>query len=293
MVKKYTIGYVYPESDKSLDDKVLIKLLKKRFNVILFPLEKQIDQKLIECQAKSCKLILNNAVYEPYTWEAIELSKSFEEFGVKVINPSHSFYYQEDKWMFYLECLEHKIPTPLTFLIPKEMNYKKEQIKKTLSEGPIVIKAVFSDKGLCVERAKTFEEFNHKLKKIVNKNPISPVIAQKYIKNDGVSYRVTLIGNKVIQGIVKRGKSWEHTGMKETENYRIFKLDEELKKLCEKASKAYGMKWCGLDLIKNGEKWYIIEANSSPAISFISKDMERVGKTLVNHLYQEVKKISK
>lgn len=29
MGKKYTIGYVYPQSDKCLDDKVLVKLLKK------------------------------------------------------------------------------------------------------------------------------------------------------------------------------------------------------------------------------------------------------------------------
>ena len=73
MAKKYTIGYVYPESDKSLDDKVLVRLLKKRFNIILFPLEKQVDQKQIEDQAKLCKLIFNNAVYEPFAWEAIEL----------------------------------------------------------------------------------------------------------------------------------------------------------------------------------------------------------------------------
>ncbi|MDI6826537.1 MAG: hypothetical protein QMD36_05145 [Candidatus Aenigmarchaeota archaeon] len=62
--------------------------------------------------------------------------------------------------MFYLECLEHKIPTPLTYLIPKKSNYNK---KKILVEGPVVIKAVFSDKGLCMGRVKTFEEFNDKL----------------------------------------------------------------------------------------------------------------------------------
>jgi glutathione synthase/RimK-type ligase-like ATP-grasp enzyme len=296
MAKKYTIGYVYPESDNSLDDKILIKMLKKRFNVILFPLEKQVDQEQIEKQAKLCKLIVNGAVYEPFAWEAIELSKSFEEFGVKVINSSHSFYYQEDKWMFYLECLEHKIPTPLTYLIPKKLNYNREKIKKLLVEGPIVIKAIFSDKGLCVERVKTFKEFNNKLKKIISKNPVSPVIAQKYIEHGTVSYKVFMIGYKVIRGIVIKGKSWEETGGKEGEHYKIFRPDKKLRELCRKAPRAFGMKWCNLDLIKQGENWYILEVNGCPSTSVVSKndkDIEKISKILVNYIYSEVKKKSK
>jgi glutathione synthase/RimK-type ligase-like ATP-grasp enzyme len=293
MIKKYTIGYVYPESDNCLDDKFLIKILKKKFNLILFPLEKQIEEKQIEEQAKSCKLILNNAVYEPFTWDGIELSKTLEEFGVKIINTSRSFYYQEDKWIFYLECLKNKIPTPLTYLISKNLSYNEKKIKKILMDGPIVIKSIFSDKGLCVERAKTFEEFEYKLQKIMNKAPTTPIIAQKYIEHGNVSYKVLLIGNKVIQSVVIRGKSWEQTGMKKTENYRTFKADKKLKKLCEKASKIFGMKWCSLDLIKENSNWYLIEVNGCPAVDFIYSDMERIGNILVDFLYKEAKKASK
>lgn len=295
MAKKYTIGYVYPESDKCLDDKILIKYLKKRFNVILFPLEKQIDPDQIEKQAKLCKLIINNAVIEPYTWEAIELSKTLEEFGVKVINSSHSFYYQEDKWMFYLECLEHKIPTPTTYIISKKMNYNKEKIKKLLVEGPIVIKAVFSDKGLCVERAKTFEEFSNKLKKIIDKNPISPIIAQKYIEHGSVGYKVFVIGNKAIQCVMMKGKIWELTGTKNVENFKYFKPDKKLKEICKKVPRAFGMKWCSLDFIKQDDNLYIIEVNGCPSTTLISKnnkDLERISKMLVSYFYQEMKKIS-
>jgi len=290
MGKKYTIGYVYPESDRSLDDKILVRALKKRFNVVLFPLEKQIEEKKIEEQAKDCKLILNNAVYEPYTWEAIELSKTFEEFGKKVINSSHSFYYQEDKWMFYLECLEHKLPTPLTHLIPKKLNYKKDKIKKMLVEGPIVMKAIFSDKGLSVERAKTFEEFNEKIKKIIDKTPTSPIIAQKFIEHGNVSYKVTVIGNKAVHGISIKGKTWEQTAGKNKEYCKSFKLNKKLRKLCEKASKAFGMKWCSIDLIKQDNNWYVIEVNGCPSSSIITKDIKKITGILVNYLYQEAKK---
>jgi glutathione synthase/RimK-type ligase-like ATP-grasp enzyme len=293
MEKKYTIGYIYPESDICPADKVFIKLLKKRFNLLLFPLEKQVEEEQIEEQAKSCKLIFNNAVYEPFTWEAIELSKTFEEFGAKVINSSRSFYYQEDKWMFYLECLEHKIPTPLTHFIPRKLNYNKKQIKKILIEGPIVIKAVFSDNGLCVERAKTLQEFERKIKKIINKNPISPVIAQKFIVNDGVSYRVTMVENKIVQCITKKGETWEQTGSKESERYTRFKPDKKLKELCKKASRAFGMKWYGLDLLKSNSNWYLIEVNSCPGIGWFYCDMEKVANKFVNYLYQEIKKLSK
>jgi glutathione synthase/RimK-type ligase-like ATP-grasp enzyme len=195
--------------------------------------------------------------------------------------------------MLYLECLKNKISTPLTYLIPKKLNYNKKKIEKILMESPIVIKAVFSDKGLCVERAKTFEEFDDKLQKIINKAPTSPVIAQKYIDHGNVSYKVMMIGNRVVQSVIIKGKSWEQTGMKENENYRNFKPDKKLRELCEKASKAFNMKWCSLDLIKEKDKWYLIEVNGCPAIDFINKDMERIGNILVNYIHKEVKKSSK
>lgn len=286
MIKRYTIGYVYPESDNCLDDKFLIKVFRKKFNLILFPLEKPLDEKQIE-QAKTCRLIFNNAVCEPFTWDGIELSKTFEEFGIKVINPSRSFYYQEDKWVFYLECLKNNIPTPLTYLIPKKLNYNEKKIKKLLMDGPIVIKSVFSDKGLCVERAKTFEEFENKLQKIIDRAPTTPVIAQKYIEHDNTSYKVLLIGNKVVQSVIIKGISWEQTGMKDTENYRSFKPDKKLKKLCEKVSKIFRMRWCSLDLIKQNDDWYLIEVNGCPAVDFIYSDMNRIGNLLVNFLLKE------
>ncbi len=236
---------------------------------------------------------MNGSIAEPFIWEGIELSKTFEEFGIRVVNTSQSFYYHEDKWMFYLKCLEHDIPTPLTYLIPKELNYNKDDIKEILKESAIVIKAVFSDKGICVERAKTFEEFDHKLKKIIDKNPLSPIIAQKYIEHGGTTYRVTLIGNKVIQGVIKRGKTWEQTGQKESEYFRTFKPDKKLRELCERASKVFGMEWCSLDLIKDGKKWYIIEVNNCPSMTFINRDTERITKILVNYLHKEAEKLSK
>lgn len=289
-MEKYSIGYVYYKGRSVCEtDDLLMKQLKKKVNVIPIILEKQFDYDGILAKAKECDVILNNAAAEPSTLEAIELTKTLEEIGKKVINSSHSFYYQEDKWMFYLKCLENKLPTPKTHIIPRE-GHNSSIIKKYLENGPLILKAVFSSGGLCVEKADNYGIFKKKLSKIISKTPDSPIIAQEYIPSNNRSYRITLVGGHVIQAIEKSGRSWKQTGDKKTEHYRKIRISGNLRKLCEKASKAFGMELCGLDLILNDNRWYIIEANSCPGLEFIKSDEKRIAKLITDYLYDACKK---
>jgi len=282
---KPTVGYFYSRKNFNLTDTLLIEELRKKMNLVLIVLEKQVDYEKIHALIKPCRYIFNNAGFEPRTFEGVELTKTFEEMGKKVINSSQSFYYQEDKWMFYLKCLRYNLPTPKTYLIPKE-GHDPKQIRKILKHGPLVLKAVFSDSGIAVEKVVFYKMFRKKLKKIVAKSPTSPIIAQKYIPNDRKSYRVTLIGHKVVQSVVKIGKNWKQTGWKESEYYEPFRIDKKLKNICEKASKKLKMDICGLDLVRNSGKWYLIEANSCPAFDFIENEEVRLIKKVADYLYK-------
>lgn len=228
--KRKSIGFVYFKSYPDKVDKILIKEIEKKANVIPIPCEEQIDIDVLNAKTKNCNIILNYAVWEPVTFEGIELTKTLEELGKKVINSSHSFFYQEDKWMFYLKCLEHGVPTPRTFLIPKESRFNAKQIKEILNTTPIVLKAIFSDNGKCVEKVTTYSQFLDNIQRIIKKNPVSPVIAQEFIPNQNRSYRVTMIGHKPYQSVVKIGKSWKQTGSGRNEHFRKFKLNPKLKK---------------------------------------------------------------
>ncbi|MBI4448354.1 ATP-grasp domain-containing protein [Candidatus Woesearchaeota archaeon] len=289
--KRFSVGYIYFKTYYEKMDEVLIKLLEKKLNVVRIPFEEQISLDDIKEKTKRCKVIFNFATWEPVTFEGIELSKTFEELGKKVIDSSQSFFYREDKWMLYLKCLNYDLPTPKTYLIPKEAKYNSKLIKKILKEKPLVLKSVFSNAGLCVEKVSDYGMYLKKLKKLVSRNSSSPIIAQEFIPNSNRSYRITLVNHKVAQAVVKIGKSWKQVGNEKKEHFRKIELSEDLKDLCEKASKAFGLKICGLDLINNDNKWYIIEANSCPALDFIYADMPRLAKVLADYLYSECKRL--
>ena len=291
MDKKLSMGVIYYKTYQDYEDRLLLKYLrKKNLNIVYLPAEEQLDVNELKEKTKKCKLIYNDTTCQPILFESLEISKTLEELGKKVINSSHSFFYQEDKWMFYLKCLEHKIPTPKTYFIPKGTKYYSKVIKEILKKNKLVLKGVFSDNSADVERVSSYSMFITKLKKITRKSYGAPVIAQEYIPNFKRSYRATLINHKLEQFIVKISKSWKQSG-NVREHFRTIKVNEKLRNLCEGASKALGLQVCGLDLIFNNGKWYVIEVNSCPGLNFIYDDEKRLVNKIANFLYLECKKL--
>lgn len=291
--KNLSIGIIYYKTyhQQDYEDRLLLKFFKKKnIDVIYLPAEEQLDISELREKTKNCKLIYNDTTCQPILFESLELSKTLEELGKKVINSSHSFFYQEDKWMFYLKCLEHRIPTPKTYFIPRETRFYSKIIKEILKENPLVLKGVFSDNALEVEKVSDYPMFIKKIKRILDKSPHSPIIAQEFIPNLKRSYRATLINHKLQQFVVKISKSWKQSGHKR-EHFRTIEVNKKLKDLCEKASRALGMQVCGLDLIFNNGKWYVIEVNSCPGLNFISNDEHRLVKDLANYLHSECMKL--
>jgi glutathione synthase/RimK-type ligase-like ATP-grasp enzyme len=108
---------------------------------------------------------------------------------------------------------------------------------------------------------------------------------------DHKTYRATLINYKLCQFIEKIDKaSWKQTGCNNREVDRNVKITKDLQRICETASRAFGMELCGIDLMKSKGQWYVIEANSSPSIAFISKDIPMLARKLVDFLYRECQK---
>ena len=289
--KKLSIGIIYYKTFHDYEDKMLPSALKKiGMDVVLLPAEEQIDYDEIKEKTKKCKIVYNDTICQPILFESLELSKTLEELEKKVINSSYSFFYQEDKWMFYLKCLEHRIPTPKTYLIPKETKYNAKAIKEILKNRSMVLKGVFSDNAKLVEKVTNHPMLLKKLKRIIKMDPTSPIVAQEYIPNSNRSYRATLINYELKQFVVKISKSWKQSGH-EREYFRLIKVNNKIRSLCERASRALGMQVCGLDLISNNGKWYVIEANSCPSLDFIYHDEKRLVKTLANYLYSECRKL--
>ncbi len=273
----------------------LFPLLKKKFHLVLFPIQKDIDYANLKKQSKEIKLILNTAGDMPNTYDALEIVKTFEGLNKHVIDSSKSFYYREDKWLFYQICVKNHLPTPVTFYIPRNINISKSKLKHILEDGPVVFKGAFSDTGRAVKRALNYKEAIKVIKELRKKINIMPIVAQRYVPHGKVSYRVTIVGNKIIQGVIKYGKTWKEGKLFwKNEKYRLFKVDNNIKKICLKAAKIFGLEWCGIDLLKDeAGNWYLAEINSCPSMDFVLKDMKRSNMLLVNYLFEIHKFLSK
>jgi len=264
----------------------LLPLLREKFNVVLFPVQKNTDYEMLRKNTEKVHIILNTAIDMPNTYDSLEMVKTFETMGKRVIDSSKAFYYKEDKWLFYQTCLKNNLPTPVTYYIPRNIGRDRSKLRQILSGGPVVFKGVFSDTGRAVKRAMHYEGALSVIKSLSKKIGLMPIIAQRYVPHGKISYRVTLVGNEIIQAVIKYGKTWKEGKLFwKNERYRLFKPDKELTELCKKAAQAFDLEWCGIDLLKDSKgKWYIIEVNSAPSMDFVIKDMKRANIKLITYL---------
>lgn len=271
-MKKVVIGYLYDEPHLCRDEKSFIKLSKKHnIELVLINIDKDIDEGKIKEQVKNCKIIYNSSGDE----FAVEIVKMIESFGKRVIDSSKNNYYSEDKWMFYVKCEEHKIPTPKTILLSENINIAKRELKE-FSQWPVILKRIYGTMGQYVDKADNLTQAEKVIKKFWKKaNERSPIIAQEFIKSP--SYRITMIGDKIVQTTLKEAKGWKVTGNNFNKtDFKKFELDKTIEKLSKKISKIIGIKICGIDFAKKDNKWLVIEVNAQPAFDFFLEEREKL-----------------
>ena len=186
--------------------------------------------------------------------------------------------------MFFLKCKEHKIPTPEIILLLEDITTAKKELEK-FNRWPVVLKRIYGCMGEFVEKAENIKESEKIIKKFWKKgNERLPIIAQELIRSP--SYRVTIIGNKILQTAVKENKGWKATGVYE-KRFKKFKIDKELEKLIMKISKVMGIKVCGIDFLKKDGKWLVLEVNSSPGFDFFNTERKKLNEELLKFLKKE------
>lgn len=283
------IGYIYIANRITPEERALFDYAK-RWRVKIIPINAVKCQSPLQLSriAKKCRVaILNSA--EPM---AMEMAKVLEYYGTKILDSTNAFYYSENKWMFYVKCRRHKIPVPRTILIPYNIRNARKELKQLLKSGAIIIKGVDTSNGDFVERAKNIKQAMSLIKKIRGKTH-APIIAQEYIKNCHKVYRVLIIGDKVVQSIIKRSKGWKCTGAYLYDYIPNFTPTPKLKKMCLKMTRFLNLPWCGIDVMRKNNQWVFIEANSSPGMEFLDDDMPKMYQELLKYVVKMDRKMRK
>lgn len=274
-MKKRVIGYIYCENKLGKDELAFLKEAKKRnLELVMFNIAKDIDENEIEKKAKKCNIIFNNSA-EEFAWELV---KTLEELGKIVIDSSKTYYFTEDKWVFYLACKEHSIPTPRTILLSEHVNIANKELHE-FNQWPVILKRIEGTCGNYVDKADNLQEADKIIIKFWKKGSERlPIIAQEFIQSP--CYRVTVIGNEIVQTAIKNGHGWKKTGVYEKNNEK-FTVDKNLKEIIKKVINISKINVCGIDLVKKENQWYVLEVNSTPAFDFFENEREiLIGKVL-------------
>ncbi len=284
-MKKITIGYIFNEPYPRRDEKIFMDVAKKKgINLLMLNSAKDLEEDTLAEKTKNCKVFFNNSA-EDFALEAV---KTLEELGKKVIEPSSIYYYTEDKWLFFMKCEDHKIPTLRTTLLSQNWNIIKKELQK-FNEWPVILKRIEGTNGDYVEKADNLKEAERVIKHFWKKGTDRlPIIAQEFVQS--LSYRVTVIGDRIAQTAIKDGKGWKKTGVYMLDkNVKDFRIDKELNSIIKKLNKAFRMKVYGVDLFKKNGRWLVLEINSSPGLDFFSKEEKKLVGEILDLLKKEIK----
>jgi RimK family alpha-L-glutamate ligase len=278
-VKKKVIGIISCGREISKEVETFMNLAKKKdVKLVLMNISDKFNIKSVKRKVNKCD-ILYCSVWDDFS---VELTKTIEEWGKKIIETSNSYYYTEDKWMFYIKCKRHKIPTPETILLSENINNAKREIKD-FGRWPVILKRITGTMGEYVGKARSMGEVELLMKKFWKKGSVKlPIIAQEFVKSP--SYRVTVIGNKIIQTALKKNNAgWKATGVY-AKKFEHFEVDKKLERIIKRIIKFLDIKICGIDMLKKDGKWLLLEVNSQPSLDFFEEEREKLTEATLNLL---------
>ena len=282
-MEQLCIGYIFMSPTLTEEEKIFLKVAKKKnIKLIMFNVADKLIEKEIEKKARQCDIIFNNTA----GYIALEILKTLENIGIKTVDSSKVYYYTEDKWMFFLKCKEHGIPTPDTILLSGNLNSAKKELEE-FGRWPVILKLVQGEHGEFVKKADAIDEAMPIIRELWEKRcERLPVIGQEFIRSP--SYRVTVIGDKIVQTALKYNYGWKSTGVY-AEKIGKFEVDRELEKLVKKIIKVCKIKICGIDFLKRDNKWFVIEVNAEPSFEFFEDEMEMIIEKVIDFIKKEIK----
>jgi glutathione synthase/RimK-type ligase-like ATP-grasp enzyme len=169
----------------------------------------------------------------------------------------------------------------------ENLTFAKKELKN-FNHWPVVLKRIYGTMGEYVAKADNLVEAEKIIKKFWERGKEKiPILAQELIHSP--SYRVTLIGGKIVQTALKENHGWKATG-NYAKSFKKFKVEKDLKKIIDKLNKIINIKICGIDFLKRDNQWLILEVNSEPDFSFFENEREKLIGLALDYLKTYCKK---
>ena len=212
------------------------------------------------------------AVYldkDKYLGEALEIK------GLRLFNSAKSIELCDDKIRTYLALktagikVVKTIPAPLCYTPNATANPTfLQQVANALS-FPIVVKKSYGSFGAGVRLAKDMQE----LQKLADEWIYEPHSYQAFVaESAGRDVRVIVIGGKAVAAMERVAKAGEFRSNIELGGEgKVFDLPKEYADVAERAAKALGLDYCGVDLLMTSRGGVVCEVNSNAFFEGLEK----------------------
>jgi ribosomal protein S6--L-glutamate ligase len=167
-------------------------------------------------------------------------------------------------------------PTHVDFLVEKVGNL------------PAVAKTIRGSQGVGVMILRDAEQTNTSLEAFYNLNV--NLVLQSFIESGAKDIRAIVCGDKVTVAMERQGKKDFRANISQGGSGRKIELSKEDEEICVNASKAIGLEFSGVDILKdvNG-KTYVCEVNGNPGEKIIQITGVNYFKDLVKHIENNYK----
>jgi glutathione synthase/RimK-type ligase-like ATP-grasp enzyme len=199
-------------------------------------------------------------------------SRLAEQYGLKVIDDTHSIRICSNKAILHDLFLKNNIPAPKSLLFTGDYSKEaRDNIFRFLGL-PVIIKTPYTRFSSHVERANNEKEFIAISKRMLRKSKV--LVLQECIQSD-FDWRVGILRNEILylckycipQGGWKvRSKINGKNVWGDTIAVSRDSISPELKEICIKLSKCVGDGLYGLDVKETESGYKVIEINDNPSI---------------------------
>jgi gamma-F420-2:alpha-L-glutamate ligase len=223
-------------------------------------------------------------------YRSLVVVRHLEKLGIPIINSSASIDYVRDK-LYTLEILaEHNLPVPDTILahFPVDADVIEEELG-----FPVVVKAIYSERGRGVHLCETREKFLNLLQFIESTGLNVPIIIQEFIATSkGHDLRVFTLGNKILGAMDRIAKEGSFkTNYSSGGTVHKYEMNEKVKELALKCTEILGLEIAGVDILFDHDEYKICEVNAAPGFKGLEKAIPglNIAKEIYDYFKQKMK----
>lgn len=190
---------------------------------------------------------------------------TLEALGVPVYNSARMIERTVDKAMTSLILHRAGVPTPMTWVLEQTPRARQRLMRETSRGGAtaddaLVVKPLFGAEGKGLMRLTAGDT----LPDAAMYNEL--FYLQRFVSSpQSHDYRVLVIGGKARYAMSRHGKHWIHN-VAQGARCEAVPLTPSLKRMAERASKAIGLDYAGVDVMHDAHgKLTVLEVNGVPA----------------------------